>query len=368
MFTRYRIQKLIILPCILLIILAFSPLRAKNVSLHYTKAFHIEYLENGVKKITDGASRQILLVPRGKKIPMEYKSLPVIYTPINRVLYASVTQVCFLRPFNDPGIWKSIIGVTSPSEEWYLNEVKSGLQNGRITFVGDSFKPNFELIQSIRPELVFVYTGPTGQYGLIKMLEELKIPYVVDNDYLETNPLGRLEWLKFIAAFYNKDIEADSYIKKIAQRVKRLHNKLRPLKKPKIAWGMIYNGKAFVPGNQSFAAQMITLAGGDNVFADSVNGVSSIEVSMEQFYMKAREADIFIYAVFPAFASSLNAIQVETPLLGEIKAFRSQKVWCLQPWYNQLLDKTDEIIFDLAHIFHPDLNNQYRVKHFKKIP
>ncbi|WP_419655742.1 hypothetical protein Dvar_48390 [Desulfosarcina variabilis str. Montpellier] len=41
--------------------------------------------------------------------------------------------------------------------------------------------------------------------------------------------------------------------------------------------------------------------------------------------------------------------------LAEFKAVRAGAVWCFQPWWWQALDRSDEIVADLAAILHPEL-------------
>jgi len=187
---------------------------------------------------------------------------------------------------------------------------------------------------------------------------------------LENDPLGRLEWIKFIGAFYNKETEATTYFEQVSKRIDRLKNQIKQQRavKPKVAWGMSYNGKVYVPGDQSFAAKMIELAGGEFVFNRVISGVSSLEIGLEEFYLKAQVADILILAVYPNQAPSIAAIVKETPLFKELKAVATNKVWCLQPWYNQLLDKPDELIADLAVIFGTIKQSPSGLRHFKPVP
>nr|MDA8229471.1 ABC transporter substrate-binding protein [Desulfitobacterium hafniense] len=103
------------------------------VTLKYAKGFKIENLADGCKKVTDGEGRVLLLVPQGKQPPTDYKNLPLIYTPVKRVVIVSTTQAAFLRPLDELG---SIIGVNSEKNLWYIDEVKAGMENGKIQMVG----------------------------------------------------------------------------------------------------------------------------------------------------------------------------------------------------------------------------------------
>lgn len=358
----------------ILILTAASPLfpvqSAKAIRVvkpEYTQGFSIHYFDDGVKQIRDNDGRNLWLVPRGRKAPSGVPQDRIIRIPLRRGLFSSVTQVCLLRPFGNAKVWKSIAGVATPAEQWFIPQVKTGLNNGSIAFIGDAYSPDYERIQWLQPEVAFIYTGTSGLTDLTRKLKELKIPYVVENSYLETSPLGRMEWVKFYAAFYNREEAADRYFKQVSQRVKMLKQQIPDFRRPKIAWGVIYNGKAYIPGSHSFVAKMISLAGGENVFKNLSPAKGSIAVSLEVFFAQSQAADIMIYASFPQHTPSIRSILQNAPVLSSIRPVKTGNVWVLQPWYNQEQDHTDQILYDLAAIFHPNQFRAYHVHHFKKL-
>lgn len=334
--------------------------------LGYTRHFKIEEVGNRCRKITDGQGNQLLLVPHGMNPPKGFRKLPVIRIPVQRALFASMTQVCLLRPFHNREIWASVVGVTSPSREWYIPEIRKGLQNGTIQYVGDGYEPDFEMIQALEPEIVFTYGGPNGQYKLMKKLSELKIPYAVDNEYLETDPLGQLEWLKFVAAFYDQGPAAEKYFERSERTILDTAGKLRGRKRPKIAWGMIYNGKVYVAAGDSYVAKMIDLAGGDYLFKQLVRGNTVLNI--ETFYTQSKNADILVNSAYAPMIPSIQAMVSQAPILADLNAVRRGRVWSMQPWYNQRVDQNDQILLDLASIFHPEAIKNRRLENFLKLP
>jgi iron complex transport system substrate-binding protein len=71
---------------------------------------------------------------------------------------------------------------------------------------GPSWNPSIEDIIALKPELVMIYTFPGSD--IPAKLDEHRIPYAVDNEYLENTVLGRFEWIKFIGTFFEMDREA----------------------------------------------------------------------------------------------------------------------------------------------------------------
>lgn len=332
-----------------------------EMPLTYTKGFSVTYLKGGVKKVVDGDKRTLILVPKGKEVPEEFKSNMVVNTPITDVLAASTTQPCLMRPINELG---SVKAVTTDKKNWTIPEIIKGLESGKITFVGDGKTPDYEKISSLKPSLAFVYSGPSGQKEMMQKFDELKINYAVDNDYLEENPFGRMEWIKFVSAFYDKDEEGEKYFNDSVKKVEDIAKKVKNDKKPKVAWGVISKGEVYVPKADSYAAKMIEMAGGDYIFKSS--GVGSGKISLEEFYAKAKEADVFIYASSTNYAPTLKGVIDKAPMLEKLNSVQNKNVWCFHADYYQSLDKTDEIILDLVSVFQPDVNKGHEIKHYVK--
>jgi len=337
---------------------------AKRIEIKYAKGFKIEYLPDGCKKVTDGEGQEFILIPRGKKVS-GYEEYTRIEIPVRRVVALSATEVCLLRPL---GVLDSVIGVTTKKERWHIEEIRKGMEEGRIKLVGSGMGgPDFERILALKPDVVFTYTGYPAATKTFEKLKEMGIPVAVDNEWLENHPLGRLEWIKFLAAFYDRDNEAQEFFERVERRVKEIASEVSLEERPNVLWGSIWKGKCYVPRGDSYVARMISLAGGNYLFS-GFEGTGSANVTLEEFYARGKNADIFIYSSWPPYVSSVKDILKEGPILAELKVVKEGKVWCFQPWYWQSLDKTDEIIEDLAAIFHPELYPEHELGYFIKLP
>lgn len=319
-----------------------------EMPLEYTKAFSVKYLKGGIKKITDGENRTLILVPQGKEVPKEYKNEIVINTPIDNVLLGSTTQACLLRSI---GALNSVKAVTTEAKNWSIDEIKNGMEKGDIEFVGRGDSPDYEKISMIKPDLAVVYTGPSGQQKLIEKLKELNINYVVDNEYLEENPYGRMEWAKLMSAFYDKEEESEKQFNEAIKKVKAASKNIEGKDKPKIVWATISKGKVYIPKGDSYVAKMIEMAGGEYMFKD--DGIGSGNISIEELYAKANDADIFMYSSTTNYTPTLKNVIEQAPILEKLDVVKNKKVWCFAPDYYQSIDKTDELIIDLMEIFHP---------------
>lgn len=336
-------------------------------SLDYAVGFSIKDLGDGNKLVIDGDGRKFLLVPKENKVPKGYESVDVIRTPIDKVLFASTTQV---SKVNALGMLDSVLAVTTDKDDWYIEEIKKGIEEGKITYVGRGSSPDFERIQAVNPQLAVVYTGNYPQEKLIEKLKELSIPYIVDNEYMETSGFGRMEWIKFYGALYNKSEEAERYFNNAIKEVNRIKERIKGKARPKVIWASFYKGKVYVPQGGSYAAEMIENAGGDYVMKDiGKDEPSSETLTMEEFYARAMEADIFIYSSTAKHGGgTIEQILEKCPIIEDIKPIKEGKVWQFQPWWWQSIDKTHEIIEDLAGIFNPSGFKEHRLDYLRLVP
>jgi len=343
----------------------------KAEELKYATGFKIEHLPKGCKKLTDGEGRTLILVPRGQRSPAGYEDAPKIETPVKKVVIFSTTQAALLRPL---GVLDSIAGTTIEKDRWYIDLVKEEMEKGSIAYLGKGRTPDYEKLQALNPDVVFMWTKSDPQMeAVFQKLNELGIPVAVDNEYLEEHPLGRVEWVKFLAAFYDRDKDAEVLFNQLDEKVKEVVNKVAGAKvNPKVLWGGIhggkYKGKVYVPNGDSYVAKMIAMGGGDYIFKE-LKGASSSPIGIEEFYARGKDADVFISSTRPIDgATSLEKLCAREEILSGIKPVKEGRIWCFQDWYWDVMDKTDEQIEDLAAIFHPELYPGYELKHFLRLP
>lgn len=331
----------------------------KKLELKYASGFSVEDLEDGIKKVTDGDNRELILIPKKIKIPARYKNSNIVRTPVDNVLIASTTQACSLRTIDE---LDSIKAVTTEEQYWTIKEIKDLMKNGKIHYVGSNLAPDYEKIVDLNPDLTIVSSGLSeADTKFIDKLKELGLNYVVDNEYKEQNPFGRMEWTSLIAAFYDKEDIATSELDKTVQRIEEVSNKVKNKTKPKVVWASVYEGNAYIAPKDSYVDNMIKMAGGINACAsiDSNEG----RVSIEQLHEVAKDADIFVYSSSSDYAPNLDSIKSSAPMLADLDVVKNGNLWVFAPDYYQSVDKTDELIVDLVEMFHPGTTGE-KIKHY----
>ncbi|HAU5390125.1 TPA: ABC transporter substrate-binding protein [Clostridioides difficile] len=331
----------------------------KKLELKYASGFSVEDLEDGIKKVTDGDNRELILIPKKIKIPEKYKNANIVRTPVDNVLIASTTQACSLRTIDE---LDSIKAVTTEEQYWTIKEIKDLMKDGKIHYVGSNLAPDYEKIVDLNPDLTIVSSGLSeADTKFIDKLKELGLNYVVDNEYKEQNSFGRMEWTSLIAAFYDKEDIATSELNKTVQKIEEVSKKIKNKAKPKVVWASVYEGSAYIAPKDSYVDNMIKMAGGINACAsiDSNEG----RVSIEQLHEVAKDADIFVYSSSSDYAPNLDSIKSSAPVLADLDVVKNGNLWVFAPDYYQSVDKTDELIVDLVEMFHPGTTGE-KIKHY----
>jgi len=338
----------------------------------YAKGFTIEYL-NGYKKITvpepfKGANSEriyYLIENQDAQVPADGLKIKV---PITNIVCSSTTHLPGLSML---GKSDALIGF--PSLNYVSTQaIVSRIREGKVRELGAENGMDLEGIVELHPDLMMGYlmTGDSKQYTKIM---DAGIPVVINADYLEDSPLGRAEWIKFTAAFFNLEEKADSVFSSIAINYNLLKNQaLREKTRPTVFSGIVYGGTWYMPGGNSWSGIYFRDAGGHFLWSDN-NDNGSLELSFESVLEKARDADFWIGA--SNFASR-NALASSDERYRLFRAFQSDNIYTYtlrvnarggNDFFENGFARPDLVLSDIVKILHPDLVPQNQFHFFEKL-
>ncbi|MBL7862748.1 MAG: ABC transporter substrate-binding protein [Cyclobacteriaceae bacterium] len=337
-------------------------------TLKYATGFTVTQ-EGNLKRITittpyPGAKEEItyLLVAQDESAPLSDANTQVIHVPIQSIVCTSTTHIPLLDYLDETN---SLIGF--PTTDYISSKkMRSRIDREEITDLGIDKGMNLELLYSLKPDLVMSYTM-TGDLGQLNKLKELGIPVVVNAEYLETHPLGRAEWIKFMALFFNKEREADSVFNEIEREYLATQQRVaQAAQRPTVLSGIVYGDTWFMPGGKNYAARLLADAGTNYLWRETDSN-SFLELSFESVYDKAKNADFWIGV---GSFNSLAEIQAADSRYALFKPFQQGSVYT----YNvrkgakggsEFLElgylRPDWILKDLVKIAHPELLPDYEL-------
>ncbi len=353
---------------------SFTSGKDSQIALSYAEGFSIQYQGNAklveVKYPFQGATSgyKYLLVPKGESVPAHSPDVRVVSVPIASMVCTSTTHLPLLDYLNESD---KLTGF--PSTDYISSEkLRKRVDEGHVKELGMDKGINLEVLAMLKPDIVMGYTM-NSDYGQFKKMEELNIPVVINGEYLEKHPLGRAEWIKFMALFFNKEKQADSVFRVIERsylEMKALAEKATD--RPSVLSGIVYGEAWFLPGGQNYASRILKDAACRYLWEDDPSN-GFLELSFESVYEKAHDADLWIGV---GNSSSLEEIEAGDHRYTRFKPFQSKAIYTYDARKgakggSEYLElgylRPDIILTDLVKIAHPELLPDYQLYFHKRL-
>jgi iron complex transport system substrate-binding protein len=226
---------------------------------------------------------------------------------------------------------------------------------------------DIEEIIKINPGFVFTSGNDDSDMQLRNLLDQVNIKHTTLLEWTEDGNAAYLEWIKFFAAFFNLDEEADRIFEAKLARLDELYEKAaNASNKPAVAYGMIWSGIVYTqPGNSTLARQ-IERAGG--IYAlKGLEGSGSVTITMEEFLNQCRDSDIIIYGSLPQYCPDKVFLLETEPLMAEFRAFKNDSIYIFQQGYYMNNAKVVEKFEDMVFLFHPELLSGHEMLFYQKL-
>ena len=352
-----------------------------RANVRYARGFTLEYHDNYklLHVLTPWRDAQVtftyVLVPRGRQVSSVPPRAMVVETPVRTMAAATTGVIPFLPMLH---IEETLVGF-SGCQHLSTPEVVEMIRQKKIAEIGIgqggmTTTLNMEQLYALQPEMVVVYGTGLPEYDLHPKLIEAGFKTVIFASYMETTPLGRTEWIKFIAAFFDKEAEAEKLFEEIAHRYEAEAAKVsNPGHRPTVFSAIPYRGLMYVSGGGSYFAAFVRDAGANYVWSDDTTP-GSMPLNIENVIEKARETDVWLE---PGACRSLSELEELDERFKVFKAFRTGRVYNndarLNPkggndYWETGEARPDLVLNDLISIFHPDLLPSYQRIWYRQLP
>jgi iron complex transport system substrate-binding protein len=351
----------------------------EKATLAYAKGFTLEYFKHyKVLTVTQpwpNAKERFryVLVQCGAPVPDDYADAQIIRIPVRTIAMLSTTHLPHLEMLD---ALDRLVAV-SFYENVYSPAVRRLIAAGKVAEVGRGPSVNLEAILDLRPDLVTAVGHDQPQYNTHPLLRDAGVNVAINAEYVEPTPLGRTEWLKFTAAFFNRDGLAEHRFAEIEARYQVLVARLRDppvTQQPTVFGGFMHRDVWYVAGGDSYIARLVADAGGRYLWADDRHR-ASIPLSFETVYERAGAADVWFTSGLEWFSRA--DLRASNERYGAFAAFQVGRVYNFNArlngdrandyWETGVIEP-DVVLADFIHILHPDRLPDHRLQYYRWLP
>lgn len=339
---------------------------------NFTVDYHDSYATLTVAEPNPGAEpveETYVLVRCGAPTPTldgDLADAQQVTVPVTSLFSGSTTQLPSLVMLDQLDVLAGVASKTLISDEQVLQRVSSPdvVEYGNTAGTIDA-----EKVVAEKPDVVITGGMTDPAYANI---QQAGIPVVTDSDWLETNPLGRAEWIKMFGVLTDTTPTAVTEFDDIAAAYKETAQKVADESVVSVVWGAPYQGSWYVPGGNSYAATLISDAGGGYPWADT-DETGSIESDVEAVFAKSGTAPVWLAS---AMWTSKQEVVEQNSVLQEFEAFKDDAVWNsvkdvnesgANNYYELGAARPDLVLGDLVAILHPEVLPDHDFVFFVKL-
>lgn len=348
----------------------------QKLSVAYASGFDVEY-HNNYKVVTvtnpwQGAqeSFRYVLLQCGTPAPQDVEGT-VIEVPVRNIIAMSTT---YLPTLEDLGLIDRLIGLDSTM--WTTNPaVRARIESGEIAEIGGGAAVNVELTLDLDPALVMTYGTGFSDFDTHPVLLEAGIPVALNGDFVEQSPLGRAEWMKFIAMFFNREADAAAQFDLVATEYNAVAELTAPLtERPSVLIGSVYNGTWYVSAGGSYMARLLADAGAAYLWS-SDGDVGALPLDFESVYAVAADADFWLNPD-NSFWFTVDDVLESDPRYGDFAPLKQGQLFNNNArvnenggnaYYEEGAAHPEKVLKDLVRILHPHLLPDHELRFYQQV-
>lgn len=312
---------------------------------------------------------QYVLVQCGTPAPDGYPAAQVIEVPIRTIITMSSTQLPHLVKLDR---LDSLIGHESFQ---YVNtpEVRALIDAGKLVEVGSGADVNIEVVLDAAPDIIMPFGLGNPEQDAHPKLLEAGLNVAVNAEYMETTPLGRVEWVKYMALFFNEEARASEVFTEIADRYNAMAEVARTVEdKPTAFTGIPRGDTWYMTGGNSYFAHFLADAGARHLWAED-NTTGSIPLSFEVVYDQAREGEFWFNT---SSWTTLAEVVANDARLADFTAYQTGNIYNNNARLNESggndywesgLANPDVVLADLIKILHPELLPDHELVYYHQL-
>ncbi len=343
-----------------------------HVELRHAKGFQIDRADDHTRLTilnpwsNDGEPYAVyyLYPTLPEKLPSDGISIQI---PVSSLVVNSFSYFEFLSLLGETD---AIKGVTD-GFRIYNPLILEKIEQGVISDMGDPFQPNLEKVMTVKPDAV-INSAYAQVDSYSERLTRAGIPVIYSLEWMENEPLARAEWIRMIAAFFGRDLQADSLFAEIEQRYHFAREQIPTDRvRPSLLAGDNFQGTWYVPGGKSFNAALFRDAGLRYRYSDNRES-GSIGLDIESVLTQFSGADFWFGCESDSYAE-LAEKDAKYLLLNAVKkrqVFNNHNRTTLNggnDYFESGAAHPDLVLSDLIRAVYPEALPEYSFTYIKPL-
>lgn len=325
-----------------------------NYSTEFKYAKNISFAEN---------ENSITIVSNGNSTTFNKKDLPIA-----NVMVETVAGIAYL---NELEAISTVKGVAD-ANYIYNPEIIAKIKGKQVLEIGNVNELYIEVILQQKPQLIIASSNPIlAKYH--QQLEQNGIKILYINEYLENDPLGRLEYLKVFGKILKKEELANERFKTIEKKYDSIKQIIQTNGKGNVKTlvNTMFGDVWYLPTKNDLQAKFISDAKGNYVFSKKLSD-NALNLSFEEVYTEAKNATHWLNPNY----NSLLQMKASYPNYAWFDAYKTGKVFNsnkrslkngAQDYYEQGIIRPDIILNDLGKIFYPEIFPNYELYFYQQL-
>ncbi|MEI8273903.1 MAG: ABC transporter substrate-binding protein [Paludibacter sp.] len=342
-----------------------------SLKLAYAKGFAIKYFSDYKEVIVYSPwikgteyARYYLVNDIKIKTPANGTKVQI---PLKTIAATSVTHFEFLSLLKE---LQTVMAVCSP-EIIYNAEINKRIGEGKISDLGNAFNINVEKTLQLKPNAVMM-SGYNQNDPYAVRVSQAGIPVIFNNEWMENSLLARAEWIKFVAAFYDKEKQADSIFTAVDKGYNKIKTKATAVKKkPNIMAGSNFRGTWYMPSGRNYMGKLFADAGANYFYANDTTA-GSLPLNVETVFKNFSETDVWLNCNFKSLEDLVKADSKHAyfrPVkLKQVYNFNKRLLpSTANDFWESAVARPDLLLSDVIAILHPEILPGYQLVFAEKI-
>ena len=316
-----------------------------ELELKYANEYSVKTYDNKYCVLEINETDYYLIMDDMDNVPSDLPDgFNIITKPVDKIYIVSTASFDYFSSLN---ALDNVLFTSFKKEDVDDDELLSYMNAGKIKYAGKYSAPDYETIISDGCNLVIENTMILHAPDVLNQFKNLGVNTLVDYSSHESNPLGRMEWIKLYGLLTNKTEEAERIFSEKEEML------IKPFEKTgkKVAYFYITNnGGVVIRKNQDYISKIIEMAGGTYIYngLDKYDGTGTMTVQKEAFFESVTDCDYLIYnSTIDGGVESVDELISKCEILKNTKAYRDGNIYCTSKNVYQSVMQLPEIISDI---------------------